>query len=224
MGGLTKTYHQNNTIVKAEIILLDKDKKGAPLSKDNMYRLALHEIGHSLGIVGHSPNFSDVMSLRDIRDESKITARDVNTLKLIYSNSPDNLALQKDILIEKLKAQENFVSKDPSNKLQLMILAGMYKNLEMYSESIKIDPNVAQAYYSLGVCYYKIGQKKKSLVFFKSAIEKEPDNIIFLKAFVKVCKETKNNQTARIYVNKYLEKYPDSKNDPVMKRILNEIK
>ncbi len=45
---------------------------------------ARHELGHALGIWGHSPLETDVMYFSQVRTPPPISARDVNTLKRVY--------------------------------------------------------------------------------------------------------------------------------------------
>jgi predicted Zn-dependent protease len=45
---------------------------------------ARHEIGHALGIWGHSPLRTDTMYYSQVRNSPQISARDINTLKRIY--------------------------------------------------------------------------------------------------------------------------------------------
>jgi len=45
---------------------------------------ARHEIGHALGIWGHSPNPNDALYFSQVRDSPKISPRDINTLKKVY--------------------------------------------------------------------------------------------------------------------------------------------
>jgi predicted Zn-dependent protease len=45
---------------------------------------AKHELGHALGIWGHSPLETDVMYLAQVRNSPPISPRDINTLQRIY--------------------------------------------------------------------------------------------------------------------------------------------
>ncbi|MGD1872452.1 MAG: peptidase [Mastigocoleus sp.] len=45
---------------------------------------ARHEIGHALGIWGHSPLESDALYFSQVRNPPPISSRDLNTLKLVY--------------------------------------------------------------------------------------------------------------------------------------------
>ena len=53
-------------------------------SYDYTLATARHEIGHALGIWGHSPEPSDVLYFAQVRNSPTISSRDINTLKRLY--------------------------------------------------------------------------------------------------------------------------------------------
>jgi predicted Zn-dependent protease len=51
---------------------------------NHLLATARHEIGHALGIWGHSPHPTDALYFSQVRNPPQISARDVNTLRRIY--------------------------------------------------------------------------------------------------------------------------------------------
>ncbi len=54
------------------------------LSQHSILAAARHELGHALGIWGHSPQQTDALYFSQVRDSPFISSRDINTLKKIY--------------------------------------------------------------------------------------------------------------------------------------------
>src|SRR5690606_11901061 len=61
-GGETNLQHDGQSISHATITVLTTGASAdSPLSPTQVRAICLHEIGHALGLVGHSPKPTDVM-------------------------------------------------------------------------------------------------------------------------------------------------------------------
>ena len=83
----TRTYLKNPSVLGiATIYLTQFDPYGSRLSDNNIYGVLVHEIGHAIGIGGHSKNKNDVMYPSTDNYNLRPTRRDINTVRKIYSS------------------------------------------------------------------------------------------------------------------------------------------
>ena len=88
IDGITEMLvKQDSSPGRANIVILVKDGPGAPTfrKRELVTLCCLHEVGHALGMHGHSPNSHDVMfPAASLTGAAKLSMRDKNTIKLIY--------------------------------------------------------------------------------------------------------------------------------------------
>jgi Matrixin len=77
--------------VPAQIIEINLDPVTERVAEQQpilVRNVTLHELGHALGLIGHSPARSDIM-YKDTDEYSRISERDLNTLKRLYHMKVD---------------------------------------------------------------------------------------------------------------------------------------
>ena len=75
-------YTEKNILSHRFTILLSPSQTG-----DYVLSAARHELGHALGVWGHSLLETDTMYFSQVRKPPLISVRDVNTLKRVYEQS-----------------------------------------------------------------------------------------------------------------------------------------
>lgn len=91
LGLATTRLSSHGDILHSQIHLLTREPSGPNRNKslsDGLFReTTLHEIGHSLGLIGHSDKASDVMYFMANSGNTKylgLSARDINTMNSLY--------------------------------------------------------------------------------------------------------------------------------------------
>lgn len=147
------------------ITMYDKDANGNYFSDKELYNTILHEIGHALGIMGHSYSSDDLMYMssqpemnftRYRRNFQYISKDDLNTINLLYKLIPDIsnvpmakfqkdgliyapivLGNEKDIGRRKIKEAESYILSAPDLPGGYIDLAVAYADMEKYSQAIE---------------------------------------------------------------------------------------
>lgn len=168
--GYTTPDYKGNILKKMTIILYSKDPHGNFFSDKELYNTALHEIGHALGIMGHSYSSDDLMYMASENSNfytpyrssfQYLSSKDINTIKLLYkliptiTNSekintkglvyaPIILGTSKDISTRKLKEAQSYV---------------------------KNAPDLAGGYIDMGIAYAELGKNNDAIKAIQKAYE-----------------------------------------------------
>ena len=100
-AGTTQTNHDDDGITVSRIVLYTRENDGKPPTEHAFRHTCMHEIGHALGIAGHSPNKNDIMVATHVEspfDDPKtlrLSARDIQTIKFIYRHADTFFARAK---------------------------------------------------------------------------------------------------------------------------------
>jgi hypothetical protein len=98
--GVTSFHKEGGIIQHTKTILLTVNADGTPQLDFNIRQASLHELGHALGIQGHSHHPPDIMTLNynfilrrnpdgsvtSVNGDPDLTSRDRNTLKRLYND------------------------------------------------------------------------------------------------------------------------------------------
>ncbi len=93
-SGDVKPVINDSKLMRMDVKLKRVDTAGNPYKDEQLISLAQHEIGHALGLFGHSANYNDTMyferdTINPQTEYQGISTRDVNTLKALYNMIPD---------------------------------------------------------------------------------------------------------------------------------------
>ena len=168
--GFTTPEFSGKHLKKMNIILYDKNPVGNFFSENELYNTVLHEIGHALGIMGHSYNENDLMHMSaeqtNIYTQYRssfqyLSQQDINTITLLYKLIPDItnsdninteglvyapiiLGTSEDISKRKLKEAQNYIKK---------------------------APDLAGGYIDLGVAYVELGKNNEAIEAMQKAYD-----------------------------------------------------
>lgn len=232
IAGYSKPYYSKKNIIRSEIHILavDPDTK-KDIEDEYIYFSTLHEIGHSLGFKGHSPNENDVMAAQAKSAKTELTQRDVNTMVALYkANNFMVASYAKKSTDVQLQQALDYVKKTPDKAVGWANLGDLYRGKKMYSDAVKnykkaisIEPDKAELYNLLGTTYSAMGDKQNAFENLKKSCDLDGSNDFFLYQFGQICVSTGKKQIGKQYLNAFLKSKPDAASDEKIKNLMEQL-
>lgn len=238
-AGLTRMFYENGKIKYADITISAKNQRGELYKEENIFGIAVHEIGHALGIHGHSLNKEDAMY--PVISTGKISEGDLNTLKLLYSIVPDisnkNFSqeekekflsisdvfgdYEKRIELELANVTEDNNKVYSESYTKYLHIANLYyhkkdyqnaiENYEKAAKNLKDKNDLAKINYQLARCYMDIGEFDKAFKYSKLSYKQNPEIETELLSGVIFMKSGNNEKAKNIFIS-ILNKNPKTYN------------
>lgn len=172
---------KNGILKQMVITVYDKDATGSFFSDKEIYSTVLHEIGHALGIMGHSYSTDDLMYMTNTTRNSDnqlfikqrsdfqyISIKDVNTLKLLYNMVPT---------ISNTPISEFATSSLIYSPVVLGSINNMgHQKLKEAKNYIANAPDLPNGYIDLAIAYDDLGNFDKALEAFQKAYNLAKDD------------------------------------------------
>ena len=154
-----------------KIVLYTNDPNGNFFSDKELYNTILHEIGHALGIMGHSYSTEDLMYMSTNENTSfyapyrssfqYLSSKDINTIRLLYKLVPTiTNTPQKDLKTKGLVYAPIVLG--TSNQISL-------RKLKEAQNYIKNAPDLAGGYIDMGIAYAELNRNAEAIRAMKKA-------------------------------------------------------
>jgi len=167
-AGKASVVQDSDGIKSAELKLLTVSPfKEGPLGSQALYLVCLHELGHALGLLGHSPYPNDIM-YPILSEQSGITPRDAQTFAVVYAAADESQVVASGA--KSAGDETEFSRLTPANQAALLLKIGTKAVFaQKYAESIvslekalKLDPSNALAKSNLAVAANNLSLQAKS--------------------------------------------------------------
>ncbi|MCG9127656.1 tetratricopeptide repeat protein [Candidatus Poribacteria bacterium] len=170
----TTPIHRKEISVEV-ILILEGEENNKELSQAEMRTVCLHEIGHALGLWGHSPHPGDICY--PTASAQTPSQRDINTLLRLY-NTPINTP-QHDIAIKELKTE---ILVEPREHYPRFLLATVYYDkgdmesaIHHLKECMKLNQSFKPAIEKLLQAYKNTGQLDTAIDLLEKRIREKPN-------------------------------------------------
>ncbi len=178
--GMTELHRINKDKYYVEMQICLRDPITAkPLSDEQMKIVLLHEIGHAIGLWGHSKDKDDVMYYAS--DKLHLSENDILTVKTLYSHS-NNYPIYE-LTISAIKED---MAQNPMDANLHYLLGTVYIDQKDYISGINslrkclsLNPEYYKAHIALASAYKAIGQEESAISEYIELANIKPSAVIY---------------------------------------------
>lgn len=213
--GVHQFQYRGDEIADSTIHFRFTDKYGRQFSSDLFYTIALHEIGHSLGLAGHSSNPNDLMYPVSTARNTGFSKRDLTTFKLLYKIIPDRSNIEFDEEDrEGLYTKAQVVGGESRLKEDAATAAEINK---------RITPNDPNTRLRLAMAYQEKGSYTQAITEYKAAVAMIDSRDVKSAVYCQITEcyiKMKNFSAARNCANYANSHYPNDETKVLPARIM----
>lgn len=200
ISAYSKFNIEDDKIKNSQITFASYNLKSKYFSEKEIYATALHEIGHSLGISGHSLNPQDIMYPTSSYKSAKLSSNDIITLKLLYSIVPDI-------------SNKNFTDKQKEKYITSKDILGEYDtriNIEIENTKDDLDASghlSSSKFLRIAELNYQNKNYNDALKYAQTSYKLNPNDdatVILAKIYYK----TENYEEAKNLLEKLIDRNP----------------
>jgi predicted Zn-dependent protease len=153
--GVSPFQTTGDTIVRSDINLaVCYPGTSTPIPMGDLKAIAVHEMGHAIGIRGHSPYPDDIMYYSETRHQATLSQRDINTIGMLYKLDAD---------VQNNTAMSTAMTKRYYELYELGYQAQVGNRptdaISYYRQCMQINRNQPEAKFNLGALLINEGNK-----------------------------------------------------------------
>ncbi|MEB3245131.1 MAG: tetratricopeptide repeat protein [Vampirovibrionales bacterium] len=169
--GVSPFQSMGDVITQSDVVVgLESPADGHRLPPNELLMTIMHELGHALGIHGHSPYPSDVMYFSSHPSQTlALSNRDKATIRLLYKLDAD--------------VSNDITGSTTTNKGYYENLSKTYDALKkgqpgnavaQAQETIRKNPNNPKGYIYLGIAYQNLNNHAQAATAYRNALNLDP--------------------------------------------------
>jgi tetratricopeptide (TPR) repeat protein len=153
--GVSPLQTVGDTIVQSDVNLATYyPDRNAPIPFEDLKSIAVHELGHAIGLRGHSPNPDDIMFFSKTRQANTLSARDINTIGMLYKLQADVQNAGSGSTSQTKRYYELY-----QQGLKAQTSGQVNAAMSAYRQAIQLSPAKSEAKFNLGALLINQGSK-----------------------------------------------------------------